>query len=329
MIADGLRYIERYLNTITLSDNAEVTLSGGLPRGYLYHRLILRLSGTLQIATAAATALKDTAPASLIKEIKVVANGKNVLKSIDGATLYRINSIKRGTTAPLTAPGLTVTTHAFSCLLLLDFTDPKNRVEIDTQFNSNGMSTFDLILRFGTTTDLVTPDTGTVLSWSVTPTVQVATVESLFNAKISPSQRFPLNTEYIAAEKEVTASSSKFQIDLATGNLYRTLIIKATDAGTPENDIINNITLKSGSEVFFYKPGLLVRDENKADLALETMPAGFYVIDLAKYGSLADLLDARAMSNLQLEFDVTKGSGTTLIKVVAQEIILPAEIAKV
>lgn len=325
MIKGGLRYIDRFLGTITQSDNLETSLSGGLPKRYLYHQIFLRLSGTLTIAVADATSVLDAAPASLIKDIKITANGKTVIKSIDGATLYKINAIKHATLAPLTAPAVGVGDHAFSCLIALDLVDLLGKVPLDTMFNSNGLSTLDLSVTWGDAEDLVVIG-GATLTWGVTPTLSVTSIESF--GDIEPKQQLILNTEYVAADSEVIATTDKHQIVLATGNFFRTLILKATDAGVPENNIINNITLKSGNEVFMNIPGVNLREQNKGKYKLETMPAGFYVIDFAKYGSLADLLDATNMDSLKLELNVTKGAGETRVRVVAQEFIMPAVQAK-
>lgn len=316
MKGKGLTFLDRFLGTVTCVNNTMTSMD--LPRRYLYQNLELVLEGSIVVGVADGTAIPDLAPASLIKNIKITANGKDVIKNISGQNLHLVDYFKYNTQPHLTAPAVGVGTHAFKAVLMIDFAEIFNKIAIDTMFNSSGLATLQLEITWGTYADLVTPDTTTTLAWGTTPYIRVNSIEA-FGGLDKP---LLLNTEYVI-QKQVTATADKFQIDLAVGNFYRYLLLKATDAGVRENDIINNIKLQSGQEVFVNLNDIDLHYYNKAKYNLETMPAGVYIIDLSRYGSMQDLLNASGMSDLKLELDVTVGTGDTFVDVVCAEYISP------
>lgn len=316
----GLRFLQRYWKALNFTSANEIA-SIDLPRTYHIHQILLRLSGTLTIGTAAATALKNRNPLGLIKKIRLIANGKDVIKSFTGDVLYEKNYIDYGTDGQLTATGLTVAAHAFAAELVLDLAMPERRakVPIDSALDAKTLSSLDLEITWGQASDIVTPDATTTLTLSNTK-IEVSLVESFGIPNGSP---LLLYKEY-PIKRTVSATSTAFEIDkLPVGNFYRGILLKTTDAGVRESDIINQIDLKAGEEVILSLKDEQVRDMVKRKYSIDSLPAGVYYLDFAHYGSIGDLLNLQNVNDLKLVLDVTVGSGTTEIETSIEEVIIP------
>ena len=306
----------RKLPDVNYSENNSVSID--LPRIYPYHALNCRLTGTVTVGTADATAVVDRAPFGLIKKITIIANGKDVIKSLSGKDLATLAKINHRTAPQLTAPGVSVGAQTFVAEFPIDFARYHSKQPLDTLLMSANLSTLQLVVDWGTGSDILTPDTTTTLVFSSTK-LSIHSVETVPNLDgLKPL----LNKEY-PIEQEVTATSSEFQIDLPVGNSFSMLTFIATDAGVRQNDIINKITIKSGQEIFFSMDANEIRQENKQDFEIETLDDGIYVVNFTKYGSLADVLPVQKANELLAVLDVTIGSGTTLIRTLTQEIITP------
>ena len=311
-----MQLFHRKLPQLSFSENNTVSID--LPRNYPYHRIVCRLSGTFTIGTAAATALLDRNPLGIIKKLEIIANGKDTIKSLTGKDLYNISNVNWRTAPTLTPTGITVAGHAFVAEFTIDFARPSGKQPIDTLLNSAGLATFQLSVDWGDGEDIVTYDTTTTGAFTNT-VIDLTAVESIGGGG---NTKFLLNKEY-PIEQEVSATASEFQIDLPVGNTYSRLLIQTTDAGVRQSDIINTISLQSGQEKFFVMKGADVQAQNKMMYQAESWPAGLYVVDFAPYGSLADVLNVSKANSLELVLDVTKGAGTTLVRVIPQEIIIP------
>ena len=88
-------------------------------------------------------------------------------------------------------------------------------------------------------------------------------------------------------------------------------------------DILNNIIIKSGSDVYKNREGLMLREENKAELQLETMPTGYYVLEFCKDGHLSRMVNTQGLSDLTCEMNVTKQGTTCIVEIFAAELVKP------
>lgn len=310
-----MKNFPRRVGTIDYEENGIKSID--LPRNQLVRSLMLRLAGTVTIGTAAATALKSESPYGLIKRIEIIADGRDTLKSWDFAALDFKDRILSGCANAFTAPGLTTAAHAFNAFAELHFALEGFKRPIDSLVPSGALQTFELRVTWGAGADILTPDTGTTFAFSSTNlTVHI-------DDSISSKRLGLMGNKELSLEKEITATSDAFQVPLSPGNFYPRLILKTTDAGVPESDIINNIKVQSGVNVYFNVDGADLRDHNKREFKLETMPAGYYVITFPRDGFAMQSLDTRKMSSLELMLNVTKGTGTTLLKVYTQELLVP------
>lgn len=311
-----MKTIERSVGDIAFVSGQKSYLE--LPKDYWYRQLNLYLSGNLVIGTAAATALKLESPLSLIKNIDLILNGKDVIKSLPFNALYHWSKVRHGTAPTLTAPGLTVATQPFAAGAVLDLGLADGKSTVDTMLKAKGASTLQLGVDWETTTaGLVTPDTTTTLSIT-SGNLHVCTNEAY---NVDDKIVFPVNREY--ALSMPLSASGIYQLKLPTGNLFWSLLIKSVDNGALSNAVINKITVKSGTEVFrYYSSQAALREILKNDRSIESLSTGYYLIHFTRDGLMSEALDARLMSDLVVEFDVTFGTASK-IEVYPQEIVVP------
>ena len=81
--------------------------------------------------------------------------------------------------------------------------------------------------------------------------------------------------------------------------------------------------IKTGSDVLKNRNALSLREENKQDCGLETMPTGYYLLEFCKDGHLSRSINTMGMSDLTAEMDVTKQGTNCVVE------IFPVELVKV
>ena len=100
-----MKILEREIESITYAANQTATIR--LPRNYAYRKLCLTLMASISRAAGATDGqAMDSAPAQLVKNIVIRANGRDVIKNYDMQALHRINQITHGTRPHISADGL-------------------------------------------------------------------------------------------------------------------------------------------------------------------------------------------------------------------------------
>ncbi len=303
-----------------------------LPRNYSLDKLKFRLTATLsRAAGATAGAPMDLSGAQLIKRIEVRKNGREVLKGIDAETLMRLCELRCGT-----PPHYSVTTTwdgfdvqaaiPFVLDFWLDFGMWRALQRFDSLLDTTwrgGITTLDLVITWGQLNDVMTaaydPAAGGVTA-DVTPQVSVAT-EEYIDPDALPGE-YVENREY-GIRKTVTATNPKFEHKFNIGNRFRSFVIKTYSDDVQRNDILNNVKIMTGSDVLKNRKGLALREENKAELSLEAMPDGYYLLEFCPDGHLRRAVNTLGMSDLTCEMDVTKQGTTCIVE------IFPVELVKV
>jgi len=316
-----MKTIERSIGEIAYVDGQKSYLE--IPKDYWYRQIICYLSGSVAIGTAAATALRLESPLSLIKNVDLVLNGKDVIKSMPCNAFYHWTKVRHGVAPSFTAPGLTVATHTFAAGFAIDLGLADGRSKVDTMLKAKGASTLQLGVDWQTSTlGLVTPDTTTTVAISGCKLHLISNEAFNVDDKIV----FPINREY-SLNMPINASGV-YQLKLPTGNMMYALLIKTVDNGALSDSVINKITVKSGTEVFrYYSSAKALKETLKIDRGIETLSTGYYLIHFTRDGLMSEALDARLMSDLIIEFDVTYGTNSA-IEVYPQEIVVPAEATK-
>lgn len=312
----------RRVGTVQYTPNGVEPLE--LPRAILYHNLMLRLSGLVDIVTAAGLPFVDSAPFSLIRRLEIIADGKDTLKSIEGEALKEFGNAFYGSFFEFNQmPTALGPDQAFNAYLILPFEMPRSRRPIDTLLDSAGLSTLELRVTWGAEANVYETNVAN-------HTIHTTKLE------VSAFQAFGIKSNFsvfkqLTISKEVNAVTPDMQILMPVGNLYRGLMIRAVnydvgmpDPGFPSNAIINNIKVQSGTEVFVNQNADELQDDNKRHFGFEgTWPLGLYIVDFTPDGLLSESLDARPLSSLEVILDVNNPATTNRIKISPLEVIQP------
>ncbi len=331
-----MKILEREIGTIEYQENQTRTLP--LPRNYAYRKLYLKLVAELTLAAGSAGTPKDSCPAQLISSIEIRANGRDVVKKFDLETLHRMNHLRYGVRPRVDGlpagfgadSDVAVDVHA-----IIDFEMWRAIRPIDTLLDSAGMATLELIVTFGTGTDVMTDAyNGTVAIGSAT--LYVAALEAV---GVPAGTTFMVNKEY-QIRSIITAASNNHQIPLPVGNLYRSFVIKTHSDGVQVDTILNNIQLKAGTEVFKNRIAGFLQMDNRLELGLvipddraslgttdnfylEHILEGYYLLEFVKDGHLTEALDTSKLSSLELLLDVNAPGTVDVIDVYPVELVLP------
>jgi hypothetical protein len=336
----------RYLGQINYAASATRTLP--IPRNYALVALDVHLICKLSREAGSEGAPKDCAPAQLIKNLTVKANGSDTIKSLDMETLHRHNEITYGVRPFISADAWlgfgAKTNEVLEVTARIPFAMPRAIKQIDTLLDTPAMSSLDLIVTFGVGLDTMN-DTFDGASVTVTDcVVHVTAVEYL---GVAAGSKFMIYNQWVK-QKEVTATTNRFQVKLPVGNVYRGFLIKAHSDGDQVNTILpwsltalNEIKLQSGTEVYLAMLAGILQAQNRltqqiqvpeliTDAAavnhslLENGLLGYYYIDFCRDGRLSEALDTRVLSDLEFMLGVASVGTADFIEVYADELMLPA-----
>ena len=315
----------------------EMTFSAGqvstvdIPRGYSIAHLLFRLTATLsRAAGASAGAGKDLTGAQLVKRIELRKNGREVLKAVDFESLMRFSQQRKGTvpewalSAAWTGYGaLSTTTFALSAALNFEMWNALN--PLDTLFDSsgrNGVTTLQLAVYWGALNDVMTaaynPASGGVTA-DVTPVLSIA-VEEYVDPDALPGEY--LEAREYSVRRSITATNPKEQQAVNVGNMFRQFVIKTYADDVQRSDILNNVIIRSGSQVFKNCKAEPLRQRNKSMLGLEAAMAGYYLLDFCPDGHLSRALKTQALSELIIEMDVTKQGTVCVVEIFPTELVV-------
>jgi len=323
-----MKILEREIGSIEYAENQTRTLP--LPRNYAYRCLDLFLVAKIERAAGSAGEAKDSAPAQLVKNIVIRANGRDVVKNYDMETLHRLNQMRHKTRPFIDSEGLEGfgiiatpgTVHMVHARIEHEMWDAIR--PIDTLLDSAGLATLELIVTWGTGLDIMNDDFDGASCTVNAATLYVSAVESV---GVPPGTTFMTNKEYVI-RSQVTATSSRHQIFLPVANLYRSIVLKTHSRGNQVNTILpwgltnqNTITISSGTEVFKYRMAGFLQACNRLDYEMavpelmgdaaaithrlqERNLEGYYILEFVKDGRLTECLDTSRLSSLELTLDV-------------------------
>ena len=303
-----------------------------LPRSALWHRIHLQLRNTITVTTGGGTALTEE-PQSLLRSIEVIANGSNVIKRLDGGTLYRVNQFHHGQPAPRDALGGTATGEV-NVHFVLDFSMPRAVMPIDTIFDARKWAVLELSLVWGNENDIVGSATGT---WDFSDLVVDVAVEEL-----SPIQVNAGIFRESMLSRTYTALTGEQDVDLAVGDFYRALTLKTIESGNPSDGLVELVTLFSGGSNFFQGVGWGDTDAaaqlrgtlNGYNSALFPFgdgssggpPVGYRRLEFAPEGVLRGSLDTGELEELTLRANLGQSAATGTLSVVSHTIVNPERV---
>lgn len=351
-----MKILEREIQSVAYSANQVSTIP--LPRNYAYRRLNLTLLAQIwRAAGYSAGGAMDSAPAQLVRNIMIRANGRDVIKSIDFETLHRLNQISHGTRPWIEADDLAgyaaisdgspVTVGVSACI---DFEMWRAVRPIDTLLDAAGLATLEMIITWGAPDDIMTPDYDPASGGVVVDNAMLF-VSSVESVGVPAGTPFMTNKEYMI-RSQVTAASNRHQIQLPVGNMYRWIVLKTHSDGTNVKTILpfdltnqNTIQLQAGTEVFKYRIAGTLNHDNRLDYMMEVPEilqqgaadpidhrlteyplVGYYVLEFVKDGRLTEALDTARLSQLELILNVAHPGTNDFIDVYPCELIRPPEV---
>jgi len=342
-----MKILEREIGSIEYVENQTRTLP--LPRNYAYRCIDLMLIAKIERAAGSTGEVKDSAPAQIVKNIAIRANGRDVIKNYDMETLHRLNQQRHGTRPYIDSEGLSGfaiiatpgTVHMVAARIEFEMWNAIR--PIDSLLDSAGLATLELIVTFGTGLDIM-DDTFDGASVTVNEaTLYVSSVEAV---GVPAGTAFMTNKEYMI-RSQVTATSNRHQIFLPVSNLYRSIVLKTHSDGDQVNTILpfnitnqNTITVQSGTEVFKYRMAGFLQACNRIDYSLEVPEViadvaavthrlqeralqGYYILEFVKDGRLTECLDTSKLSSLELNLDVVAVGTADFVDVYLTELIRP------
>jgi len=311
-----LEPIERKLKKIDYTENDVGSVE--LDKAHVYARYLLRLTGTVTVGVADATAVIGYAPLSLLKKVRLILNGEDRIKSLEGKLHWIQNKLDKAVAGEKVAPGLTIGAQVFSGALLVDFELPgyPSAKKYITRLNSALLQGLSMEILFGDEEDLLTPDATTTLVMSACkveinaveyPDLEAQRVYSIFNESI---KKLPVIAEDDDLHLPITTKNQILQITLLTVDNsidVDTLVnkVQAVVDGTDFRKTYDWYTLKERTKEFY-------------GVAPETGVASL-IFDIDK--DLSKALRLAGTGSFELVFDVNTPTGTSYIQALVREII--------
>lgn len=297
-----------------------VTVPTKLTVNGLIKYIKLRLTGTMTVATAAQINFSES-PLGLLRRIDFVTADNTVLMSFTGEQLYALNRYMRGKASERVPPVSGTGTRTFSATLYLDqeairFLDPSESLHDPSRWKDIYVN-----ITWGQVTDICLPNGGTdtITAAQVAITV-VQTMEGLGQIEFDHIHNF--------VEIPITASNQNLVTDVpGIGSLAGFLIQTRRDAGTagpvPVNDIVNNVTFVSGGVAYHVnrEPWTELQTDNVSIFQLDGASVlgnpidGYAYVRLDDNWQFASLYNVRAMNKPQVILDVTRTSGTEVVRI--------------
>lgn len=317
----ALRNFFTKIGDMTLAENGLISLD--IPRKDFLRELYLRLTLVVTITTAGPGATFLRAPAEFLKNIQLIGDGKDVIKSISGRALMMKNYFQYGVFPRYTKPAVTGTMTMY-LNLVLPLAMPRAVREIDTLLPTGKYTMLQLRVLCGTYLSI----------FGTAPTTAAFTSGNLevlahwgLNVQKKPYVFSMYKEGYI--EKLVAGTTAGLQVDLPIGNVYRGFLIESEADGEDVSTINTGlIQLFSGSTLFGSFPYYTFKDDICVKQgALETPPAGYdagwIYLDLCPEGRLVDAIDSSKISDLHFLMDVTHIGTTDYLRVFPDELITP------
>jgi len=316
---------ERFVDSFAFVSAQRQTMDIDLPNRFI-KRVWLFLRGQLTVsAVTVPGAVHPDGPANLVDQLELRVDGKP-LKFGSGASFFRLAQRydqTEGVNNGLNSPGAGV--YTFEAAIPILFESPQTVSPFDTLLDGRRYKKLELILTWGTTASLITGNTSTLALASTTVDVYLEDTEP-----------FQVDGDFWQARETettqtVTASSAqhRFPIPFTEGAVMRAILLRTTDGGIPEDDIINQVTLRlNGSEEI---PLNNIEDDffqalEQHRFAGAVQRDGWYHLELAENGRvLRTGLGANGKVNaIDLILDVTVGAGTTQLVAHTVEYVPPA-----
>jgi hypothetical protein len=312
-----------------------------IPRGHLIRALALRLTGNVVLAGAGTAALTDESPYPLLRRIELITDGRDTLKSVTGRQLFRQNHFYNGIAPNFAGPALLAGTNPFNGFLVLPFEMPAAIKPIDSLLDSRRHESIQLRITWGTLTAAADGVTS-VLDGAAAQTQAPGTTSLQVGmwATTEPSNVvFSQHRDYVI-EREITAASTDFDVDIPVGQAIRSIMLRfetgvSGDPAVGSDAICNNLSVLVDNAFFplLRVPYLLHREKVAQDFGIvgaagvSTLPTGYTLIEFSEDGRLGAALNTADIASLKLRLDVAAPGAARRVQAVVKEVV-PAEVAE-
>jgi|SwirhirootsSR2_FD_contig_111_263309_length_6336_multi_5_in_0_out_0_2 hypothetical protein len=293
-----------------------------LPNALLQKGITLRLSGNAVISVASATANFSEMPLGLIKNLRIIGDGRRVLFASPGRDLYRLAHFTWGKQWELSPSLLTVGTRPFSATIRIDHESLMNIDPVESLFDPRLYKKVVVEVTWGAVADIIQVGGATVQLSAV----QMDVLVEQTNEGIT---KILFDHEVSADEQTVTATSRLFTFKVPqNGLLFGVMMRTDRDAGggagpVPVDDIINTVTLKSDTTVAHFdqvdwdtaQREMVARFQADGGATPGAQIPGYLYLPLTEMGMISSALNTNALNDLRLILDVTKTSGTEIVHV--------------
>lgn len=272
-----------------------------LNRNYHIQAYACKLS--VNHTNAITASFNDEKLLSLINSLQIVANGDETIKSVP-ASKFHIGDIMSSGRKGLQSVDTTDGTKNSYVWFTIYFSIPKTFRPTDTIFNTAIYSTLNMLVNWGSDTNV---GTGVTINSASLDVYSRALVNYSRNAG---EQIKHYKETYL--KKDVTVSTSEMTIDLPTKQLYKSIAIASTVNKVRAGNVINKVTIKSGTTVFASLDAEEIKAINYVDYELQDSADfdGVYVLDFLARGKMSDLLNTlKDYNTIELVLDVTKRTG--------------------
>jgi len=317
--------IQRTISQAVVAAGGFITVD--LPRGYDYETLYLRLTGSVQVTTAAAS-VRAEAPCQAIQRAEVIADGRNTIFSAPMwyATLGKYDrDLKQVQTSRAITPptAAAIATYPIEALGVIDFFTPDGERPKDSNFRTDGLQLLQLRLTFGNAIDMFVAGAGVAAFVNCTVEISTSEIVELVDAATGQRTNPVLLKKVSFQELTVPSSNVNQEVRLPAGNMIKSVVVRtegATTLGEPSTAMINNLIAASGVDVRVNMRGASLRGKNNDDFGY--IQSGYYVADFTRNGGvqarLSELWDVTNQAEPKITMDINGGAGYKLQAVVTE-----------
>ena len=318
--------IQRTIAQAVVTAGGFITLD--LPRSYDYESLYLRLTGSVQVTTAATGGVRAEAPCQTIQRAEIVADGRNTISSApywyhvlakydrDG----KMVQASRGVTPPTS---VAIATYPIEALGVVDFATIEGERPKDSNLRTDGMQLFQLRLTFGNAADMFYPAGGVAAFVNCIVEVSTSELVELVDPATGTRTTPTLLKKTSFQELTVPTSNANQEIRLPAGNMIKSVLLRtegAVNLGEPSTALLNNVQVASGVDVRMNMKAASLRAKNNLDFGV--IQTGYYVADFTRNGGtqarLTELWDVTNQAEPKVLMDINGGAGYKLQAVVTE-----------
>lgn len=289
-----------------------------IPRSFLYKGIVIRLSGSVTIGTANVTTAASENPLALIQKIEIVADGRKMLVSLSARDLFRHAHIFNGKAPELVTPTLTTAASpaAFAATIPISFEALRMISPVDSFFDPRSYEKVELRITWGTANSMASAVGTAVLAIAAGCQATVHAIQTVEGADMVLFNRLQTYDE-----TSVTASSQNLAVNVPRSGLLGGILLRTDRDLVTVDNIINYVTLRSDN-AYNHVDRLdwaTIQRRNIFDYQIDGVSnngalSGYAFIDLTEDGQISSALNTYDLQTIQLIFDVTRTSGTELIR---------------